>query len=147
MKIRLVASLFLLSGCDDYPRDIAGTLDHIRAEKVIRVGLIAGDAQVRDRVPIAAYLKRVATATGARPVLIDGAAEPLLVRLQEGELDLVIGELSKDTPWKTEVMVIDPISRRPLGTSQVTLSPVARNGENAWIMLLEREARNMGAGA
>ena len=80
-----------LAGCDRLPRDPDGTLDRVKAERSFRVGLIAsGDSPIgaeRQR----AYLSRVARATGATPQLEEGASEPLLIALEEGELDLVIG--------------------------------------------------------
>jgi hypothetical protein len=42
--------------------------------------------------------------------------------------------------------VIESLAERPLGERRVGLSPIARNGENRWIMLLEREARDLRAG-
>ena len=138
MKIWLAAPLLLLAGCQNYPRDTESTLDRIRAEKTIRVGLIEGKI---DAPKVTDYLEKVSALARAHPRIETGGAEPLLLRLRQGDLDLVIGELAKKTPWSTDVMVIDPIAERPLGSERVALSPVARNGENRWIMLLEKAAR------
>ena len=80
--------------------------------------------------------------TGARPELSTGAAEPLLLRLKQGALDLVVGPLAADSPWLDDVSIIEPLAERREGEEVVELSPIARNGENAWIMLLERAARD-----
>jgi hypothetical protein len=146
MKYLLCLPMLMLVACQNYPRDTAGTLDRVHADHVIRVGLIAGEAEARDRARIAAYLDRVGKATGARPVVTRGAAEPLLLRLDQGALDLVIGDMSETTPWATDVMVIEPIGDTMIGKERVLLSPIARNGENQWIMLLERAVRD-GSGA
>jgi hypothetical protein len=146
MKYLTLLTLLALAGCD-YPRDIEGTLDHVRAERVIRVGVIAGADEDRDKARIAAYLARVGRAAGAVPNVTRGAAEPLFARLDQGDLDLVIGELAQDSPWKTDVMMVEPIAERQEGKARIALSPIARNGENRWIMLLERAVRDLKAGA
>jgi len=137
--------MFMLAACQNYPRDTAGTLERVRAGHILRVGLVAGEAEARDREKIAAYLERVRRATGAKLVVTRGAAESLLLRLDQGALDLVIGDMSENTPWIADVMVIEPISETMLGKDRILLSPIARNGENRWIMLLERAVRD-GAG-
>jgi hypothetical protein len=140
--------LWSLSACG-IPRDPDGTLDRVRAERSFRVGLIAsGDRRVgADREQ--AFLKRVAAATGASPVVTDGAAEPLLLRLEEGDLDLVLGPVSPKSPWMSEVAILRPLGQT-IEAPHLLVVPIARNGENDWIMLLEREARAVmadGAGA
>ena len=124
----------------DIPRDPDGTLKRVRAEHSFRVGLIAsGDRRVgADREQ--AFLKRVAAASGARAVVTEGAAEPLLIDLEEGKLDLVVGPVSPDSPWVKEVAILRPLAQTIEGP-RLLIVPIARNGENAWIMLLEREAR------
>jgi hypothetical protein len=140
--------LWSLSACG-IPRDPDGTLDRVRAERSFRVGLIAsGDQRVgADREQ--AFLKRVSAATGARAVVTDGAAEPLLLQLEDGKLDLVLGPVSPKSPWVNEVAILRPLGQT-IEEPNLLVVPIARNGENAWIMLLEREARAVmadGAGA
>ena len=84
---------------------------------------------------------RLSRATGARPALEAGAAEPLLTRLEEGGLDLVVGEFAEKSPWSTRVTFTDPIAVE----GPVMLAAAARNGENAWIGLVHREARAVAA--
>ena len=83
---------------------------------------------------------RVARATGATPRLEEGASEPLLIALEEGKLDLVIGPLSPESPWVSRVALLEPIGET-VTPQRLSLTPIARNGENRWIMLLEAEAR------
>lgn len=141
MKWRLAfCAALTLAACDRLPRDPDGTLERVRAERVFRVGLIAaGDAPIgaeRQRN----FLDRVARATGATPQLTDGASEPLLIALEEGKLDLVIGPLSPESPWVSRVALLEPIGETET-PQHLALTPIARNGENRWIMLLEAEAR------
>jgi hypothetical protein len=136
----------LLPACGAVPRDIDGTSERVRAAGIIRVGLIAGPATARDRALTGAYLGRLRRATGAAPRITSGAAEPLLAGLEAGGLDLVLGEIATDSPWASDVAVIEPLAERGIERRRIGLSPIARNGENQWIMLLEREARDMKAG-
>ena len=134
---------FALAACGPYPRDVSGTLDRIEREQRFTVGLAAltpRDAQVARR-----FVARIERATGAEASIERGPLERQLVRLEEGELDLVIAELAEDSPWVMPVAVIEPLGRRHEGKRRLGLSPVAANGENRWIALLEREVRD-GAG-
>ena len=87
----------------------------------------------------------MARATGATPQLKQGASEPLLIELEEGRLDLVVGPLSPESPWVSRVTLLQPIGET-LEPQRLALTPIARNGENRWIMLLEAEARTFATG-
>jgi hypothetical protein len=134
-----------LAACDRLPQDPDGTLDRVRAERRFRVGMIAtGDTPIgADRTR--AFLARVAAAAGATPDLKEGAAEPLLIELEDGKLDLVVGPLSPESPWLSRVALLRPIGEA-VAPQHLLLTPIARNGENRWIMLLEREARAVAGG-
>lgn len=144
--ILLAVSTTLLAACGAWPRDIEGTRDRVEASRIIRVGVAERSLSGSDRTLALAYLNRLGRATGARPRFVTGAAEPLLARLESGEIDLVIGPIAQDSPWIDEVAVIEPLAEHDVGGRTIGLSPIARNGENSWIMLLEREVRDMGAG-
>jgi hypothetical protein len=128
-----------LAGCGTLPRDPDGTLERVRAERLFRVGLIADGGAAAGEVETAAFLAAVSRATGARAAVRQGAAEPLLLDLEDGKLDLVIGPISPKSPWAAEVAIVRPIAE-PTAPRHLVVTPVARNGENKWIMLLEREA-------
>ena len=146
MKRRLaLCAALALAGCDRLPQDPDGTLDRVKAERRFRVGLIAaGDSPV-GAAETGAFLARVAAATGASAVVKEGASEPLLLELEDGQLDLVVGPLSPESPWLGKVALLRPIGET-LEPQHLLLTPIARNGENRWIMLLEREARSVAAG-
>jgi hypothetical protein len=136
----LCALVVAAAGCGRIPADPEGTLDRVKEGRTFRAGLISSG---EDRVAEAQekkFLARVAAATGARPMLKEGASEPLLLELEEGELDLVIGPVDPDSPWKNRVAILHPIGET-LEPPRLVIVPIARNGENRWIMLLEREAR------
>lgn len=129
--IRGVLLLLMLAGCANLPRDPDGTLERVQQEQRFAVGLVADGVGGR-------VVERVARETGAWPRVTRGQLEPLLIRLEEGELDLVVGgRFDAKSPW----------------VKRVTLGPrlangehvVARNGENAWIALVQRATRAEGA--
>lgn len=129
-----------LGGCGDIPRDQQGTLERIRREGVVRVGMVApaGAPQHADR--LRALVDRAASSAGGRPQIMSGASEPLLLMLEAGEIDLVVGEFDRSTPWSRRVHLIPPLARESRGESEIATTAAARNGENGWIILLEREA-------
>lgn len=142
LKVALAIPLFL-GACADYPRDLEGTSAAIDSRKTIRIGIVAGptgDAALRQT-----FIAELARITGARPLPVVGSAEPLLLDLNNGKLDLVIGEFAKNTPWIDEVAVIEPIASRMVDNDEIDLVPIARNGENRWVMTLETAVRDLTA--
>lgn len=139
MKRRLSLVLLLACvACNAIPADPEGTLARVRAERQFRVGLVApATADVR----VARYLRRVGTAAAAAPHVEPGSAEPLLLRLEEGEIDLVVGTMDRASPWSTRVFMLPPLARDRRGSAELDLVPMARNGENRWIALLDGAAR------
>lgn len=142
----MAGALALLAACGVLPRDIEGTRDRVQESRVVHVGVFQGTLAGPDRPRTLVFLDRLRRATGASPQVIAGDAEPLLARLEAGELDLVIGEVATDSPWVTGVAVIEPLAERRIGGRTIGLSPIARSGENSWIMLLEREVRDTRSG-
>lgn len=114
----------------------------IRHEGAFRVGIIAPLAQKGGSPEVSTFLGKVSSAASARPAVVTGDAEPLLSKLKEGELDLVIGRFEKKSPWGTSVDIGPPLRTGKRGKTEFVLAPVMRNGENAWIALVEAEARN-----
>jgi hypothetical protein len=138
--------IVLLAACGVSPRDIEDTRSRVETSRIVRVGIFQSALAGPDRLRALVFLDRLRRATGASPQAVTGAAEPLLARLEAGELDLVIGEIATDSPWVTAVAVIEPLTEHQVGGRTIGLSPIARNGENRWIMLLEREVRDSRSG-
>lgn len=140
---RLVFALAALGlgACGNIPRDQAGTLERIREEGVVRVGMVSGLTRASEAPRLKTLVERSASAAGGRPLVLEGAAEPLLLMLEEGELDLVVGEFDKSSPWFSRVHLLPPLATEQRGKAKVETTAAARNGENGWIMLLEREAK------
>ncbi len=132
-----------LSACGPYPRDIGGTLESVEKQGVVRVGLT--QIEPADAPAARAYLARLEAATGAKVRATTGSAERQLAALEAGEFDLVLGEFAEDSPWLDSVAVIEPIASRTVGDRRIGLAPVAANGENRWIGVLEKAVRDMDA--
>jgi hypothetical protein len=140
IKHSFMAAVLLLSSCGEYPRDPEATLARIQERGTVRVGLISGQGQSGKAQ---ALIAKIAEATKAQPVLTYGQSEPLLLDLEEGQLDLVLGTFDEKTPWGIRVTVGPPLERSIRGKSHHQLAPVMRNGENAWISMIEREVRDL----
>jgi hypothetical protein len=134
--------VLLTASCGDFPRDPEGTLTRVRSQGVFRVGLVTTAPVGADDSRVAALLAGIGKSAGARAELIRGDAEPMLDQLEQGELDLVIGRFEKKSPWAKLVTIGPPLRREMQGKTEFRLAPVLRNGENAWIALVEREVRN-----
>jgi ABC-type amino acid transport substrate-binding protein len=139
----MLALLCALCASCGLPKDSDGTLDRVRAARVIRVGLILSGPGAALDPRAGALLARLEAATGARPRLFPGDAEPLLARLEEEELDLVVGRFTATSPWRTLVSLTPPLAREKQGKTEIVLAAAMANGENEWISLVEREAREL----
>ena len=149
-KWSLVTSLVLLLGgtvaCAAVPRDPDGTLDRVRAAGTFRVGVIAPGPPATQRPRHEAFLDGVSRRTRARATVTVGAAERLLSELEEGRLDLVIGELAAESPWRDHVTLLPPLRVHANADSATQLTVAGRHGENAWLSVLFDEiTRSNGA--
>ena len=142
-RLGLIPLLLALAGCGDFPRDPHGTLDRIRAERQFRVGLVAplGEEALDPRA--AALLGRVGTAAGAAPRFARGDMETMLDRLETGEVELVLGRFDAKSPWSKMVSFSPPLAREKQGKTEFMLAAAMRNGENGWIALVEKAARDV----
>jgi len=140
IRASILCAALVLASCGQVPRDTEGSLERIRQNSRFRVGLISGSIDGERRGQL--LLDHVARTSGARPVAESGAAEPLLQKLEEGRLDLVVGSMAEKSPWRTKVHFLPPLSRND--NAKPSIMAMARNGENAWIALLHREAERVG---
>jgi DNA-binding transcriptional LysR family regulator len=145
MRLALVLAVAatLLGGCERFPRDPEGTLQRISSERTFRVGIIASAHQAQLPPEAARLLQRISSASGARPQIRSGEAEVLLDSLEQGDLDLVLGRFNKKSPWATLVTFGPPLKVEKMGETTFETSAAMRNGENAWVALVERETRNV----
>ncbi|MDP1849343.1 MAG: transporter substrate-binding domain-containing protein [Solirubrobacteraceae bacterium] len=114
MRSGLVAALAVaaLSGCQ-VPQDPDGTLDIVR-DGTLRVGVTESDPWVDLADPEnpegvePELVRQFAARLNAEIDWIDGSEEELIGALKEGQLDLVIGGLTKKSPWKKEASLTWP---------------------------------------
>ncbi len=138
MRCPLVALSLALAACADFPRDAAATQDRIRADGVIRVGMVEGAAA---DPASEAVLARVSSEMDARIQRLPGHGEALLEGLATGEYDLVYGHFADSSPWATRVHFGTPPGGPDQPPASLPLPRFAfRMGENGWIAQVERAA-------
>ncbi|MGF7149178.1 hypothetical protein FHS96_002820 [Sphingomonas zeicaulis] len=139
-RVAVLAFLILITGCDALPRDPGGTLKRVETTHRLMVGVAAGLPISRNDRPVR-LIEALERHTGARAEISRGAAEPLFTALRAGRLDLVIAPVAADSPWATEVAFGPPLAIAGTGDERLELVAAMRNGENRWIMLVERSSR------
>ena len=140
----LVSAIMLVcSSCVDFPADPESTLQRVKSEQIFRVGLITSTNPIGSDPNVQALLENVGRTVGASSQAIEGDADVLLTQLKNGELDLVVGRFQKKSPWSRLVTIGPPLRTMRHAGVEFVLAPVARNGENGWIAVIEREAREI----
>lgn len=123
------------------PRDPDGTLERVRGG-VMRVGV----AESRPWIIVspsgaegveATLVKAIADSLGASIEWIRKSESELLTDLEERKLDLVLGGLTDDSPWKTKVALTKPFYEDPRTKKKHVMA--APPGENAWLVFVERQ--------
>jgi ABC-type amino acid transport substrate-binding protein len=139
LVLRAGCCVAALSSCE-LPRDADHTLDRVRGGE-LRVGVAdhppwvtIGDERMDGIEP--RLVADLARGLGARPVWRRGAESELLDALQRRELDIVVGGLTNDSPWKGRVAFTRPhFTDTVTGRAHVlAVSP----GENAFLVHVER---------
>jgi hypothetical protein len=145
MRNSALLSLSLLTACGGIPRDPEGTSERIGRDRIMQVGLVDG-ANSQSIGRLSELIEALSKETGAKPVISRGGQETLLIKLEAGDLDLVLGgRFVEDTPWKTRVTLGPPLASQTVAASKLQEHAVTRNGENAWIVRVQREARAIAA--
>ena len=146
-RVTLLATVVttLFAGCGvSIPTDPEGTLERVSGG-TLRVGVspnppwtvTSGNAQ-----PTGSEVDLVTEFAASLPAQVQwtvGGEEPLIKALERGELDLVIGGLTSDTPWTEHAGVTKPYGEAtdPAG-ERVELVMAAPPGENAFLLRLEK---------
>lgn len=116
----MVISVLLLGGCQ-YPRDVDGTLERVRGGE-LRVGLVPNEPWVTlDGAEPGGVevdlVREFARTVDARVRWVRGAESELIAALRGGQLDVVIGGLTRASAHAKEVTMT-----RPYATTQVILA-------------------------
>ena len=125
MRAALLALTLLLSTGCTYPADPDGTLDRVEGG-VLRAG-VSPSPHAREEI---ALIEGFAGRLGARVRWTRDGEEHLIKRLEAGDLDIVVGGLTRTSPWSTHAALTQPYAGQ-----RVMATPL---GENAWLVRLER---------
>ncbi|SEK06631.1 hypothetical protein SAMN05518849_1456 [Sphingobium sp. AP50] len=134
-------ALLLLSACDMLPGDPAGTSTRIDQSRIFTVAL--ADPAIRSAPQVGRLVAEIERRTKARAQWRSGSGEPLFQQLDEGKIDLVIGRFTADSPWATNVAFAPALSTNGTKDAPIELKAAMRNGENRWIMTVERASRTI----
>lgn len=141
----LAAAGLGLAGCSSsgYPADPEGTLDRITGG-VLRAGAAHHPpyVDVTGAEPAgseADLVRRFAQSRGANVEWTVSGEEALLTSLEKGDLDIVVGGLTKKSPWTTHASLTRPYAEvtGPDG-EQAKLVMAVPLGENQMLGALER---------
>lgn len=146
MRLPVLAALSLLAACDTLPRDPEGTQQAIERSRTFSVAPADGTA-IRSDPQVAALIVELERRTGAVAQWRQGSGEMAIQQLSDGKLDLVIGRFHRESPWQAEVAFGPPLSIGGTRDDPIELKPAMRNGENRWVMTVERAARAVSATA
>ncbi len=147
---RRLALLVLLGGAApsacDLSRDPAGTLERVRATRLLRVGaspappgLLRTDGGEASGTE-AELVRRLADQLGAEVEWRWGPCEDHLQALAKHRLDLVAAGLTEESPWHDTVGLSQPW-RDAEGQARVLAVPP---GENGWLRLVDEVIRGGG---
>lgn len=129
----------MAGGCSEIPRDPVGTIDGVRHSGVLRVGIVSDT----DHPPAeleSNFVAQLAQETGSRPGFTRGSPETLLPKIEEGELDIVVGRFAPDSPWSTRVTFLPAPEQQDAEEGEAAPTAAVRNGENGWVALVYKHA-------
>jgi ABC-type amino acid transport substrate-binding protein len=139
-------SLLVLAVACGLPRDPEGTLDRVRGG-TLRVGFVVDTPWVTATGQGAggiegAIVAELARSLNASVAWTHASETPLLTALHDGDLDLVVAGLTKDSPWAqkasfTRSYYVDT-TRVHGERTEVPHVVALRPGENAWQVYVER---------
>lgn len=139
--------LALLGGCSDYPRDPERSLARV-TDDVLHAGAVHDPPFVvlaAGRAPSGPEVRLVeafAAHHGARVDWQVGTHDRLMRRLEDFDLQLVVGGTAPDTPWKKRIALSEPFREDNEAGTPVMRVIALPPGENAWRRALEAYLRS-----
>lgn len=140
----VIASCALLAGCSlSIPADPEGTLERV-TDGTLRVGAshnppwveTPGDKEPQGKEP--ELIRNFAAGLGAEVEWSESGEEQLFDALKRGDLDLVIGGFTDQTPWTEYGAVTRPYTEEQRSNTTKKHVMVVRMGENAFQVELEK---------
>lgn len=138
------------SACGPIPKDTEGSLDRITGG-TLRVGVsenppwtqVADDGSVTGRE--VDLLSGFAEQHNAQVEWTPGAESDLIMTLDRGDLDVVIGGLASSSPWSKHAALTRPYTEEVTPNGETEKMVMAtRLGENALLVALETYLANTG---
>lgn len=126
-----------LAACGPIPRDIESTEQRLRDGKPLAAGIVAEPGH---DAPAIAAAQAVADTMGTTATIEMGSAERLLPKLEEGELDVIVGSFAMKSPWAKRVTFSRAIGGMTAPKNEPALRFANRFGENRWAMTLDSAA-------
>ena len=132
--LAMLTAMLALAGCD-FPRDAEGTLERIRADGVLRVGVTERPPWVtgsgRDAAGIEPrVISAFAETLGARVEWVAGSESTLAKALESRRIDLMIGGYTRETPWKKHLAATQPyVTSRIVVAAPLSSAPPASEDE------------------
>jgi polar amino acid transport system substrate-binding protein len=151
----LVLLVVVASGCGSLPRDPKKTLERVRQQKHVNVGLVENPPWVvrTGSEPEGAEVRLVrefAASLGATPDWFWGGEQQHLEALERFELDMVVGGLDATAPWAKKIGLTRPYFIEPIlvgvpadahpPESLKGLRVAVKSGEAAAAYLLQKHA-------
>ncbi|MGO0575416.1 transporter substrate-binding domain-containing protein [Ornithinimicrobium panacihumi] len=137
----------LLAGCGvQIPADPDGTLDEVVSSRELRVGVsvnppwttLPATPQDDPGGSEVELVEGFARSLDVEPVWVVGGEEELVRQLEEGEVHVVVGGLTKKSPWASKVALTRPYATTNEHGTRVKHVMAAVPGENALLSELER---------
>jgi hypothetical protein len=142
-KVVLATLCAVMAACHALPLDPDGTSEQIVRKGYFTVASI--DPEARTVPQTVQLLRTIEQMTGAKASWRDGHGEPVLRHIKDGQIDLAIGHFDAEDPWRGEVAFGPPLATSKT-KPRTMLNAVMRNGENRWIVAVERASRSVAKG-
>ncbi len=139
--------LALLCACGDYPRDPEHSLDRV-TDGVLHAGVVHDPPFVvlaPGRAPTGSEVHLVeafAARHGARVDWQVDTHDRLMQRMEDFDLQLVVGGTAPDSPWKERIALSEPFRDTDEAGTPVMRVIALPPGENAWRRALEAYLRS-----
>lgn len=130
----LLSLLIPLAGCE-YPMDVEDTTQHVLQRASLHAGVVSSSANDADAREAA---RTIAERAHAQVEFEEGPAEILMRELEKGELDIVVGDFAKNSPWKKRVTLSSTPEAKDPPKDEPVVRAALRHGENRWYMFIEK---------
>jgi ABC-type amino acid transport substrate-binding protein len=138
IQLSLIITIVLLTACGRYPKDTRGTLeealnDTLKVGVAIHKGWVMvqnGEPRGREVLLVKAFAKEL----NATIDWFVADESELIPRLEKGEIHMLIGGFTQNSPWKKYVGFTNTYIRVDDKEHAIAVPP----GENAFLMRLEQ---------